>query len=472
MVKVGYLGPVLRRLLLVTLVTLAAAAPANAFSKRDVTIPMSDGAPIAATLTLPDATAPAGGFPAVILLHGLAGDRSSAETVAQTMGLFGEDYAVLTFDARGHGASGGLIGIDGPREITDTRAIFDWLAARADVADTRIGAWGISYGGGAIWNSLAAGTPWAAIEVVETWTDLYSALAPQGLAKSGVIAGFLNSLPPAKVEGSVRAVQEAAFRGGDLSSIRPFTDARSSLGSLTGVRVPTFFMQGRRDFAFGLEQATKAYAKLAGPKRLWIGNHGHTPSSFPAADSGRMLAEGREWFDRFLRGSANGIETRKPIVVADEGKATTRSYTAIPTRGSLLTTTFKRPKTIGPAGKIVVDWRNRGGEIFGAPNVRVLATSKGGYSRLIAILSARTPAGKEIVVSGGGVPLVAGTRIYKIGLIDQATVVPKGSTLRVTLASSSLAQNPGNLLYLNFPLAATARLSVREVALHYTIRTQ
>ena len=59
-------------------------------------------------------------------------------------------------------------------------AIHDWLAARPDVSDTMIGAWGISYGGGAIFNSLVAGVPWTAVATVETWTDLYSALMPQG----------------------------------------------------------------------------------------------------------------------------------------------------------------------------------------------------------------------------------------------------------------------------------------------------
>ena len=69
----------------------------------------------------------------------------------------GERYAVLAFDARGHGESGGLIGIDGPREVADVRAVFSWLRDRPDVADARIGGWGVSYGGGAAWNSLAAG---------------------------------------------------------------------------------------------------------------------------------------------------------------------------------------------------------------------------------------------------------------------------------------------------------------------------
>ena len=48
----------------------------------------------------------------------------------------GERYAVLAFDARGHGESGGLIGIDGPKEIADVKAVFAWLRDRPDVADS------------------------------------------------------------------------------------------------------------------------------------------------------------------------------------------------------------------------------------------------------------------------------------------------------------------------------------------------
>ena len=146
---------------------------------------MDDGVSIAATLYVPDGTPPAGGWPAIVFLHGLAGNRQQMNALVEGYGFTGGSYAILTFDARGHGESGGLVGIDGPREIADTRAVHDWLAARPDVSDTRIGAWGISYGGGAVFNSLVAGVPWAAVATVETWTDLYSALMPQGLVKSG-----------------------------------------------------------------------------------------------------------------------------------------------------------------------------------------------------------------------------------------------------------------------------------------------
>jgi hypothetical protein len=92
--------------------------------------------------------------------------------------------------------------------------------------------------------------------------------------------------------------------------------------------------------------------------------------------------------------------------------------------------------------------------------VKVEVRAAGGWSRLVVVLSARTPAGQEIVVSGGGVPLTTGRRTVTIRLIDQATFVPKGSRLTLTLASSSLAQNPGNLLYLDLPLPATARATI------------
>ena len=95
---------------------------------------------------------------------------------------------MLTFDQRGHGQSGGLVSIDGPREIADLREIHDWLAARPEIDRSRIGAWGLSLGGGAVLRSLVEGVPWAAVETVETWTDLYSALIPQGLSKSGALS--------------------------------------------------------------------------------------------------------------------------------------------------------------------------------------------------------------------------------------------------------------------------------------------
>ena len=92
------------------LVLVAGEATGSTAAKQDVSIPMDDGVSIAATLYLPDGTAPAGGWPALVFLHGLSGNRQSMNALVEGYGFAGQSYAILTFDARGHGESGGLVG--------------------------------------------------------------------------------------------------------------------------------------------------------------------------------------------------------------------------------------------------------------------------------------------------------------------------------------------------------------------------
>jgi pimeloyl-ACP methyl ester carboxylesterase len=449
------------------------ASGATTFAKQDVVMPMDDGASIAATLYLPDRSPPAGGWPAIVFLHGLAGERTSMNALAEATGFVGQDYAVLTFDARGHGQSGGLVTIDGPREIADTRAVHAWLAARPDVADARIGAWGISYGGGAIFNSFVAGVPWGAVVTVETWTDLYAALMPQGLVKSGLVAGLLGSIPEDKRDPSLATVT-AAVLAGNVAAVRPWALERSSLARLGSVTTPVFMAQGRRDFLFGIDQGSLAFQRLRGPKALYVGLHGHAPSTFPAADTGYLMTQARAWFDCHLRGLA--CDPRQAFVlIAPETFAgqVVRRGSLPPTRATTIplpgVTTFAR------GGKAVRTSRplKSAIEIFGAPTVQATIAASGGWSRLVAVLTARTTQGREIVVSAGGVPTRNGARKVSIRLTSQATFVPRGSRLTLTLASSSTAQASSNLLYLDLPMAQTARLRVGTVVLRLPgLRTQ
>jgi hypothetical protein len=50
-------------------------------------------------------------------------------------------------------------------------------------------------------------------------------------------------------------------------------------------------------------------------------------------------------------------------------------------------------------------------------------------------------------------------------MINQATFVPRGSRLTLTLASSSTAQSAANLLYLDLPMAQSARARVGTAVL-------
>jgi len=457
-----------RLVLFLVLACLALPGNASAFFKTEKQLHMSDGVNLAATYYVPEGTPPVGGWPAVMLLHGIGESRDdssnavglSINQIAETY-LVPQGYAALTFDARGHGQSGGLVGIDGPREIQDVRELFNWLAAQSGINAQHIGAYGYSYGGGAIWRATAEGVPFAAIVPATTWTDLYSALAPQGFAHSGVVLGFWNSIV-SRADPSLAPIVNDLLAGDNVATVRAFADARSSRALLGNIHVPTFLMQGRRDFAFDNDQALAAYSRLNVPKRLYLADFGHAPSPQPAGELEHVLPEAREWFDRYLKGLPNGIDTRPPVEIApDPWTGRTFSFATLPKRKTLKIA-FSGRKSIGSTGKVA---RTRPklakkAETFGPPVLRVALSSTTHWPHVVAVLSA-VGHGKEVVISAGGTRVALGRKPKQvtIRMLSQVTALPRGSRLRLTVAATSTAQSPGDLLYL-LSVPRTARLTV------------
>jgi predicted acyl esterase len=435
---------------------LALAGPAAAFSRADLALPMDDGVSLAATLYLPDGTPPDGGWPAIVMFHGLGGNRTSSNTIAESS-FANQGYAVLTFDTRGHGQSGGLFSAVGERELQDFRALHSWLAARPDVKDDAIGAWGISLGGGAVWRSLVAGIPFAAAAVTETWVDLYEALVPQNLSKSGAIFAFLNSVAADQTGPEVAAIRSDALASRNLPAIRAFAAPRSSRSSLAQIRTPVFVFQGRRDFAFGLEQGITAYRLLGGPKRLYIGNFGHAPSTFPGPDSAQVFAEASDWFARFLKGSPNGIDTRPPVELSQDPyrELAGASYAGLPPTSTVRFRISGRKRITANAALVRPLGRTtRLLETFGSPVLK-LALS-GTHPHVVAVLKAVKPDGSETIVSEGGaaVRLSSKPRTVTIRMISQATTIPRGSRLTLRIGATS-----GDLLYIA-GVPSSSRLTV------------
>lgn len=432
---------------------------------------MDDGVSLAATLYLPAGTPPEGGWPAAMLFHGLGGTRASMASIA-TGFLANDGYAVLAYDARGHGQSQGMVTLDGPREIADVRAAFDWFTARPDVSDTQVGAVGFSYGGGALLRAAVMGVPFKALVPVITWTSLYDALAPQDLSKSGAVANFLQSVHT--WDPTVLALAQDALASKNLGAVRDFTAERSSLAGLSGLQTPTFFMQGRRDYAFDIAQATAGYKAVGGPKRLYVGDLGHAPAANPDAEKPHYLTEAHDWLDRWLKGIPNGIDTGKPVEVApDPWTGTTYRYPALPATKTL-NFTLNGKATIGATGKVqrTVKLPRRPLETFGSAVLKISLSSTAGWPHLVGVLSALTPDGKEIVVSEGGTQtagLTGKARSVTIRFIDDATLIPSGSRLRLTLAPASTAQNINNLLYLNIGMPESARVTIGKATLRLPV---
>ena len=469
----------MRRLVLVVVAGLfllpAGHAAAADFTKIDTKVTMSDGVQIAVSYFQPVGTPPAGGWPAVMLLHGLGQTRNTSDFVNWSPNsmaaqyLAPEGYAVLTYDARAHGESGGQFTLDGPRELADFRELLTWLTTQHPVDAQHVGAYGASYGGGLVWKAAVEGVPLAAIAPTATWTDLEEALVPQGLVRAGILLGFSQDIPQDRYGPEERQLLSDATAERNIPAFGAYLASRSTRPQLGSIRIPTFMLQGRRDFAFDANQAIAAFKRVRGPKRLYIGDFGHTPAANPPDEFAYVALEVRAWFDRFLKGIPNGIDKRPSIELApDPWRRPTTSFKALP-KTRTLKFLFGKRSVLTANGKVVrTTKRVTHLETFGSPVVGAeFSTGTAGYKHLVAVLSALTPAGKEIVVADGGTDTSAATNRagrVTIRLQNEVTSIPRGSRLRVTLGARSTVQSIANLVYL-IPVPDGSTATVRGVTL-------
>jgi fermentation-respiration switch protein FrsA (DUF1100 family) len=421
------------------------AGPAQAFGKQTGFQTMGDGTQIAYDLYEPDGAAPAGGWPGVVVLHGLGGSKDGMASLAQAFASQG--YAALAYSARGQGTSTGNLTLAGPDEISDERAMEKWFAGLPEVSDTQIGAWGVSYGGGQIWNGLAAGIPYRAACVVATWTDLYSALWPQNVARSGIVAGFASAV--AARSPLIQQYATDAVQSLDMPGIQALVEPRSAFGKLSSITAPVYMFQGRVDYAFDVTQATQAYTRVRGPKHLYVGQFGHPPSTFTTPDLSYVDSQSVAWLDHYLKGAPNGIDKTKPVTIAAATGSRKVSYDGLPKtkvvpvgfRGTSLARTgasFRQPV-----------------ETFGVSLLKVQVQKVSNYPRLVATIKA----GGKVITHGAIVPKVG---LQTIRLANYVQYIPKGTKFSVTFGGESAR---GDLAYLGFGSTGSITLGAADLQL-------
>ena len=251
--------------------------------------------------------------------------------------------------------------------------------------------------------------------------------------------------------------------GRNLAAVRAFAAARSTRQLLGQIKAPTFLLQGRRDFAFDLEQALVPFARLTVPKRLYLGDFGHAPAPLPEGELEHVLPDARRWFDRYLKGLPNGIDNEPRVEVAPDPVDRPHLLVSIASGSQDAATHLSgaerdrldgqvRPHAASQEGAARDLRRSDAPRLAGEPERMALTSSRS--------LSAVTPQGREIVVSSGG----AGSGSARsrdrssIRLISQLTNVPPRSRLTTDHRRNSTAQSPGNLLYLSgVPALGAAR---------------
>jgi alpha-beta hydrolase superfamily lysophospholipase len=443
---------------------------ALAVTPQQLTIPMSDGVQLACSLVEPDGAPPTGGWPALMLFHGLGGTHQQLEPAAlQSFAPAG--YATLQCDARGHGTSGGLFGLDGPRDVQDTRELFTWFTARPEISDTQIGAYGYSLGGGAVWNATAAGVPFKAIAPSITWTNLKTALEPQLLSKSGLIQYLAALVPVARWDPELLAGKDALTTSETSNAVNTLAASRSVAPKLAAISIPTFLLQGRHDFLFDIDQALTAYRSVHGPKRLYLGDLGHAPASNPVAEQAVVYGELLKWFDHYVRGLPNGIQAQPPIELAhDPWDGRTTTYKTLPATKTMSVALPGSTTMSGSSGKVVRSVRVTGGphETFGDSSITVSYSGAKLWDHLVAVL---TVAGNSTPISVGGVKFSASSGRVTIKLMNEAVRIAAGKKLVLYLSSTSLAQDPGDALYIA-AVQPGAQITIGRATLKLSVLTR
>jgi predicted acyl esterase len=415
---------------------------------------MSDGVRIAWTLRFPNVRPPAGGLPAIILEHGGSETRESEGPVLTARDFTRAGYVTLTYDRRGNGGSTGAGDLASPRDVSDLRALRSWLARQPGVSDTAIGAWGGSVGGAVVLNAVAAGVPFAAVTVLETWTDLARALFPQGVARS-MWVNQLFSLSP-----SLSRYSDPASHSARLGLVGPLLAARSALPGLRSARTPIYLFQGRDDWLFDVDQATRAFVQLTGPRKLYIGAFGHAPSSFPGPDFAYVSSQWHRWFDHFLKGVANGVQNGPPVALARADGTRHVSYQSLPP------TTLVPIALHGHNGVRVSAPLPRPLETFGGAIVRVTVSKLSDYPRLVASLLLFHPGNRfPFIVSEGGIRPRLGNNTIR--LADDSVLLPAGAHLELQLGPGSQTFAAGS--YIPYP-EGTATLGTITLTLS-TLKT-
>jgi ABC-2 type transport system ATP-binding protein len=328
---------------LIAAATLASALVPSAVAAEapkvedDIVVESKDGTPIVATLMLPGDASADNRVPAILKTHGWGGTRDTS-TGGFNGDLLERGYALLTWDSRGFGDSGGEANVGAPGfEVEDAKALIDYLATRNEIlldapGDPRLGWIGGSNAGGVQFNTAALDDRVDAIVPEISWGNLIHDLLPNGVVKNtwdlllygaGAAAGAADGLDsPAGPQTGIYAQQihQAFVEGlatGDLSEqSREWFAFRSTTTRSRKVEAPTLIIQGTVDTLFAIEDAFENYLNLkdAGtPVKLITYCSGHTlgcsypggASGYPdGADGRRPIYQARilSWLDHYVKG--------------------------------------------------------------------------------------------------------------------------------------------------------------------------
>jgi hypothetical protein len=271
-----------------------------------------------------------------------SGVLSMVDAQEQLQRLVRHGYVVAAAGVRGCDASFGRFeGLFSAAETEDAAEIIAWLA-RQPWCDGNVGMWGGSYLG--ITQYMAASRAPPALKAIfpdVAAFDLYDLVHAGGVFRGDMLAHWAELttqldrvILPQPVDADpagelLRAAVAGHARNWEVSagySAAPFRDdvvpgldwdvngPSGLLPAIRAARIPAHHIGGWFD-VFALD-ATLWWANYAGPQKLTIGPWAHSGTDQPGVDAERfrvLAVEQHRWYDRWLKGIENGVDTEPPI---------------------------------------------------------------------------------------------------------------------------------------------------------------
>ena len=290
-----------------------------------VTVTSFDGTQLAANLFLPRRTDATQKFPTVLMVASWA-NRGRIEYTGQQRRLAQDGYVVASYTTRGFGLSEGQVHVAAPEDVRDVSSVIDWLLAHAPVDVNNIGASGISHGGGISLIALAHDRRIKTVAALSTWgsliDELYSGGSPNVtwgslLALLGNTGGRLGP----EVNPNMLAIMSPDTPAARIAELRTWSELRSPSSYVDAINArgaPVFISKNFQDDLFTPNSTLDMFARLTVPKKIIFNPGIHASAELPGALTGidnYPYDQAHRWFDRWLKGIANGIDTEPKVTM-------------------------------------------------------------------------------------------------------------------------------------------------------------
>jgi uncharacterized protein len=239
-------------------------------------------------------------------------------------------YAVVYFDVRGTGNSGGSTRqVYAPEERRDAYDMVEWLAQQP-WCDGNVGMWGMSYGGVVQWQVGVQNPPHLKALVVGSsndtvygdWVYPGGSLRPYMFDTFSPLMTANNFAPP---DPEVVGDRWAAMWQERLDNNAPwgigwithalndeFYTSQSLQPDYSRINVPTMLWSGWADCY--PTPILRAFSKLNAPKRAFVGPWDHDwPEMAVPGPRIDFRSEMLRWYDRWLKGIDNGVTDEPPL---------------------------------------------------------------------------------------------------------------------------------------------------------------